>query len=86
MLIGEPGIGKSTLLAEACDEIDDAFVLRAAGAEPEMDLPLATLIQLLLPVRHWFDLVSDRHRQVLVAAIEDGDPRHRWRSGWPCST
>jgi len=39
-----------------------------------MHLPLAMLIQLLLPVRHLFDLVSDRHRHVLVAAIEDGDP------------
>ena len=74
MLIGEPGIGKSTLLAEAYDDLDDALVLRAAGAEQEMDLPLAMLIQLLLPVRHLFDLVSDRNRHVLVAAIEDGDP------------
>jgi DNA-binding CsgD family transcriptional regulator len=74
MLIGEPGIGKSTLLAEAYGDLDDALVLRAAGAEQEMELPLAMLIQLLLPVRHLFDLVSDRHRHVLVAAIEDGDP------------
>ena len=73
MLLGEPGIGKSTLLGDACC-IDDGLVLRAAGAEQEMDLPLATLIQLLLPVRDRFDLVSDRHRHVLLAAIEHGDP------------
>lgn len=73
MLLGEPGIGKSTLLGVAC-RIDDGLVLRAAGAEQEMDLPLATLIQLLLPVRDRFDLVSDRHRHVLLAAIEHGDP------------
>ncbi len=74
MLLGEPGIGKSTLLDEVCRELDDALVLRAAGAEHEMDLPLATLIQLLRPVRNCFHLMSDRHRHVLVAAVEHGDP------------
>lgn len=74
VVLGEPGIGKSTLLSQECRDLDGAFVLWAAGAEHEMDLPLATLNQLLHPVRDAFALMDDRHRKVLVAAIEYGEP------------
>ncbi len=74
MVLGEPGIGKSTLLSEECRDLDGVFVLWAAGAEHEVALPLATLNQLLHPARDAFALMDDRHRQVLVAAIEYGEP------------
>ena len=72
--VGEPGIGKSALLAELSSGLDDAFVLRAAGSESERALPLALLNQLLYPVRRSFDGMHDHHRHVLFATIERGEP------------
>ena len=74
MFVGEPGIGKSTVLAELSSGLDDALVLRAAGTESERALPLALLNQLLYPVRRSFDGMNGGHRQVLSAAIERGEP------------
>ncbi len=50
MLAGEPGIGKSALLAYARHQAKDMLVLSASGAEAESALPYATLQQLLRPV------------------------------------
>jgi DNA-binding CsgD family transcriptional regulator len=48
-LVGEPGIGKSRLLAEACTEAEerDFLVLRGRAAEFEQDIPFAVLIDAL---------------------------------------
>ncbi|MEV4319063.1 AAA family ATPase [Actinocrispum sp. NPDC049592] len=46
---GEPGIGKTALLACAEEQAVGFQVLRAVGVEPEADLAYATLHQLLLP-------------------------------------
>ncbi len=74
LVTGEPGIGKSTLLAQLGKGLPDALVLHAAGAEHEMGLPLAMLGQLLFPIRRSFALMEEHHRRVLVAAIEHGEP------------
>ncbi|MDX3103252.1 LuxR family transcriptional regulator [Nonomuraea angiospora] len=50
ILHGEPGIGKTALLAHASEQAAGFRVLRAVGVEPEADLAYATLHQLLLPV------------------------------------
>src|ERR1700760_3701406 len=47
---GEPGIGKSTLLAYAEHAAPDSIVLRTAGQEAESDLAFAGLYGLLRPV------------------------------------
>ncbi|MFJ8438528.1 AAA family ATPase [Kitasatospora griseola] len=49
VLRGEPGVGKSALLAAAV-ELASGRVLRAAGVESEARLPYAALSQLLAPV------------------------------------
>ena len=48
VLRGEAGIGKSALLEYAADNAEDCQLLRAAGAEWEMELPFAGLHQLCL--------------------------------------
>ena len=51
LVAGEPGIGKSVLLAATEDEARDRFaVLRTTGRESEHDLPFAALRTLLDPV------------------------------------
>ncbi|ROO84465.1 regulatory LuxR family protein [Actinocorallia herbida] len=49
VLRGEPGIGKTALLAWAAETAAAARVLRAEGVEVEADLPFAALSQLLRP-------------------------------------
>ena len=49
---GEPGIGKSALLARAEHAAADSIVLRTAGQEAESDLAFAGLYGLLRPVAH----------------------------------
>ncbi len=50
VLRGEPGIGKSALLAYARERADGMRVLSAAAVEAEEELPFAGLHQLLWPV------------------------------------
>jgi DNA-binding CsgD family transcriptional regulator len=47
---GEPGVGKSALLAYAAAHSNGMAVLRAGGIEAEVELPFAGLHQLLRPV------------------------------------
>jgi hypothetical protein len=52
LLLGDPGMGKTVLLAEAAREarLAGAYVLTVAGRESEQDLAFAGLHQLLRPV------------------------------------
>src|SRR5690348_18037067 len=58
LLLGDPGMGKTVLLAEAAREarLAGMRVLAAAGRESEQDLAFAGLHQLLRPVQ---DRVAD---------------------------
>jgi DNA-binding CsgD family transcriptional regulator len=47
---GEPGVGKSALLADARDQAGDMRVLSGAGVESEAQLPFAALHQIVRPV------------------------------------
>ena len=47
---GEPGVGKSALLAEVLSTVDDVRVLRTQGLESESPLAFAALHRLLRPV------------------------------------
>src|SRR5208282_4096300 len=48
-LLGEPGIGKTALLAYAADSAAGMRVLRARGIESEAQIPFASLLELLRP-------------------------------------
>lgn len=76
VLIGEAGIGKTTLLEHLPASAPGFRVMRSSGAEFEQELPYAALHQLCLPVlRHLNDL-PDRHRDALGVAfgITAGNP------------
>ncbi len=78
-VIGDPGIGKSALLAAAETSARAAGyrVLTAIGVESEAQLPFAGLHQLLLPVlKAARQQLRPAHRKALLAAfgLEDGPP------------
>jgi hypothetical protein len=80
LLLGDPGMGKTVLLAEAAREarLAGAYVLTVAGRESEQDLAFAGLHQLLRPV---LDRVAGRPGW---PACRSGRPRRcAARSGSP---
>src|SRR2546423_8086487 len=48
-LVGEPGIGKTTLLDHTAEAAEDMQILRARGVEAEAEIPFAGLAELLRP-------------------------------------
>ena len=68
---GEPGIGKSTLLAAAVRYAETAGmrVLRATGFQSEAQLPFAGLHQLVLPVLDNVEHLPTPQRTALLAAF-----------------
>ncbi|MFI7078381.1 LuxR C-terminal-related transcriptional regulator [Micromonospora sp. NPDC049903] len=78
LLHGEPGAGRTTLLAYAHRHADDRTVLSAAGLADEAELPYAGLQRLLDPVRDHAADLPERQRRVLHRALTgdgcgDGD-------------
>src|SRR5215210_7569754 len=71
VLHGEPGIGKSRLLAEAERTARERgmAVLTTAGVQSEAHLPFAGLHQLLRPVRDRASELRDAQRTALDAAF-----------------
>lgn len=62
---GEPGIGKTTLLAYAADAAADWRVLRGSGVETEVDLPYAGLHLLLRPALDRLGALPEPQRNAL---------------------
>jgi hypothetical protein len=50
VVVGDPGVGKSTLLDDAVESAGGFLVLRTTGFEMESDLPFAGLSAILAPV------------------------------------
>jgi hypothetical protein len=71
VVIGEPGIGKSALLAVARSAAREAgyTVLGAAGVESEMHLPFGGLHQMLTPLMGNIGMLSRTHRDALGTAL-----------------
>ncbi|MFE2546276.1 AAA family ATPase [Actinacidiphila glaucinigra] len=71
LLSGEPGVGKSALLdavARASAQ-DGTQVLRAAGAEFEVDVSYSALNQILLPLHDALDRLAAPSREVMSIAL-----------------
>src|SRR5882724_2868207 len=66
---GEPGVGKTALLAYAVDAGEDFRVVRAAGIEGEMELDYAALQQLCAPILELGDRLPDPQRNALGVAF-----------------
>src|SRR5271170_4010048 len=71
VLRGDPGIGKTALLAvaSAAASSKGVSVLRTAGAQSEVGLAFAGLHQLLRPVLTWLDRLPGPQRDALSAAF-----------------
>lgn len=76
VLLGEPGIGKSTLLDHLAKASSGFLVMRASGAEFETELPYSALHQLCGPVLEHLDALPPPHRSALRIAfgMETGTP------------
>jgi DNA-binding CsgD family transcriptional regulator len=78
LVVGEPGIGKSTLIHAAAQEARTAGlrVLSTTGVETEAQMPFAGLYQLLHPLRAGADALPAAQRRALRSAFgtEDGPP------------
>lgn len=73
LITGEPGVGKSALVAEAVSLAATAsagpLVLRTAGTEAERDFPYAAVQRALFPLRREFDALPERQFEALTAAL-----------------
>jgi DNA-binding CsgD family transcriptional regulator/tetratricopeptide (TPR) repeat protein len=72
---GEPGVGKSALLDWAAEHAGPTRVLRATGVESEIELPFATLHQLLRPVTDEIDQLPAGQAAALHGALGSGPGR-----------
>jgi DNA-binding CsgD family transcriptional regulator/tetratricopeptide (TPR) repeat protein len=69
VLTGEPGIGKTALLAAARASADDFLCLGCRGAETEAGLAHAGLLELLTPLRHLVEEVPTGQAAALGVAL-----------------
>ncbi|MBB4912298.1 helix-turn-helix transcriptional regulator [Actinophytocola algeriensis] len=69
VITGEPGIGKTTLLDHAAACAAGMRVLRAAGSEPEREIPFGALHQVLRPTLDRIDEIPAPQAQALSAAL-----------------
>ena len=67
VLQGQPGSGKSALLAEAVVRAEGMTVLRTAGIESESPLAFAALQRLLRPVRDCLEALPAPQARALRA-------------------
>lgn len=76
LMRGEPGIGKSALLAQLAAAGAEFLIVRASGVEFETDLPYSALHQLCLPLLDKVAALPTPHRQALRIAfgMETGTP------------
>ncbi|MGW4796773.1 AAA family ATPase, partial [Nonomuraea sp. NPDC004297] len=70
-VVGEAGVGKTTLLDAVADAVEEAGsrVLRADGVEFEADIPFAGLHQILTPVLDDAEVLPDAYREALQVAL-----------------
>jgi predicted ATPase len=76
VVYGEPGVGKTALLEYAVGMGEDFRVVRAAGAEGEMELDYAVLQQLCAPILEFSEHLPEPQRDALGVAfgLSGGQP------------
>jgi predicted ATPase len=70
---GQPGVGKSALLADLVGHAEGMQVLRTQGIESESPLPFAALQRLLRPVMRHIERLPARQATALRAAFGESD-------------
>src|SRR4051812_38648322 len=68
-IVGEVGIGKTTLLEWASGRADGMRVLRARGIESEAQVPFAGLFELLRPALGYLDRIPEPQADPLAGAL-----------------
>src|SRR6476659_2484472 len=68
-LVGEPGIGKSSLLEWAAARANGMNVLRARGVQSEAHIPFAGLFELLRPALGSLDRIPQPQAEALETAL-----------------
>ncbi len=74
VLDGEPGVGKTELLAYAASVASGFRVLRTTGVESELELGFAGLVELVRPVLDLLEVVPQGQMAALKAALGLGPP------------
>jgi DNA-binding CsgD family transcriptional regulator len=80
---GEAGVGKTAILDCLAELADGMQIARAAGVEPEVDIPYSGLHQLLLPFLSGLARIPGPHRDALQSAfgLQPGSPGNRFFIG-----
>src|SRR6266516_5800289 len=83
VLRGEAGIGKTALLDYLAQQASGCRVVRASGAESEMELAFAGLHQLCAPLMDRIDGLPGPQREALATAfgLSSGNPPDRFLVG-----
>ena len=83
VLQGEPGVGKTALLDYADSAAAGLRIVRAAGAESEMELPFAALQRLCAPLPHHLDRLPAPQRDAIEVTfgVRSGDAPDRFLLG-----
>ncbi len=71
-IVGEPGIGKTSLLARAIDDGGDLRVIMAGGIEAEANLPYACLGETAAPLLDGLGSLSNAQADAIRAALALG--------------
>lgn len=83
LVVGDPGIGKTSLLEAATTGLHEVTLVRLDGFEAEQTMPFAALHRLIRPLHGQLDTLPDRQRQALLIATGDaaGPPPDRFLVG-----
>ncbi|MCS5731330.1 LuxR family transcriptional regulator [Herbiconiux moechotypicola] len=76
LLHGEPGVGKTSVVSAALDDLEGFLVLRADGVEVETAVAYGALQRLLRPLARDVDEIPEGQRAALGVALglEEGEP------------
>ena len=82
-LVGEPGIGKTTLLSYAAEQAAGMRQLRARGIESEAQIPFGSLLELIRPALTVFEKIPPPQAAALegALALRPGAARDRFAVG-----
>jgi DNA-binding CsgD family transcriptional regulator len=83
VLVGEPGIGKTSLLTDAAERASGMQVLRARGIESEAQIPFGSLLELLRPALGMLRRIPTPQALALegALALRPGLPQERFAVG-----